>query len=124
MLMPLDIRLSISRASPNAEIIQQRIDHHLAIMKADDLSIYHQYPSSLFEPRVAVLKTQSWIFQAALIGGLMIAALLIIAQLLRWKIAKKSRKLVSSEAQYYRFFNGVAIALCEGDSSRALIKLQ
>ncbi|MCU7890194.1 MAG: transporter substrate-binding domain-containing protein [Candidatus Thiodiazotropha sp. (ex Ustalcina ferruginea)] len=124
VLMPLDIRLAISRASPHAEIIQQRLDHHLAIMKADDLSIYHQYLSSLFEPRVEVLKTPNWIFQAALIGGLVIAALLIIAQLLRRKIAKKSRKLVSSEAQYHRFFNGVAIALCEGDSSRALIKLQ
>lgn len=124
VLMPLDIRLAISRASPNAAIIQQRIDHHLSIMKADDLSIYHRYLSNLFEPRVAVLKTPNWIFQAALIGGLVIAALLIISQLLRWKIVKKSRKLVSSEAQYHRFFNGVAIALCEGDSSRALIKLQ
>ncbi|MCM8856828.1 MAG: transporter substrate-binding domain-containing protein [Candidatus Thiodiazotropha sp.] len=82
VLMPLDIRLAISRASPNAEIIQRRIDHHLAIMKADDLSIYHQYLSNLFEPRVAVLKTPNWIFQAALIAGLVIAALLIISQLL------------------------------------------
>ncbi|MCU7925991.1 MAG: EAL domain-containing protein [Candidatus Thiodiazotropha sp. (ex Dulcina madagascariensis)] len=124
VLMPLDIRIAISRMNPHAEEIKQQIDHQLTIMKADDFSIYHQRLGSLFERNEKIVQTPAWIYQAASVGGLLVAALLIAAQILRWQIKKKSRELATTEARYHRFFDGVATALCEGDSSRALDKLE
>jgi diguanylate cyclase (GGDEF)-like protein/PAS domain S-box-containing protein len=124
VLMPQDIRLAISRESPDAAHIKQRLDHHLASMKIDDLSAYQQNLRTLFEPRARITETPTWVLKVLLIGSLVIIALLIMAQILGLKHSRKSRKLISQEVEYRRFFDGVAIALCEGDSSRALAKLQ
>ncbi|MEW8505737.1 MAG: EAL domain-containing protein [Candidatus Thiodiazotropha sp.] len=123
VLMPQDIRLAISRISPSAAYLKQRLDHHLAIMKIDDLSAYQQNLSTLFEPKPRETETPTWVLKVLLIGSLVIVALLIVAQILILKHSRKSQKLVLQEAQYRHYFNGVAIALCEGDSSRALLKL-
>ncbi|MES9972299.1 MAG: EAL domain-containing protein [Candidatus Thiodiazotropha sp.] len=125
VLTPQDIRLAISRKSPSATTIQRRLDHHLAIMKTDDLSVYQQQLRSLFEPKaIQQEKTPRWVTKTLLISGLVIVSLLIVSQILNLKHSRKSKRLISQEAQYRQYFNGVAIALCEGDSSRALIKLQ
>jgi diguanylate cyclase (GGDEF)-like protein/PAS domain S-box-containing protein len=125
VLMPQDIRIALSRKSPNAAYIRKRLDFHLAIMKIDDLSAYQQNLRILFAPNTQVrVKSPAWITSAFLISGLVIFVLLILAQILRMKHSHNSQKLISKEAQYRTFFNGVAIALCEGDSSRALVKLQ
>ncbi|MEW8029313.1 MAG: EAL domain-containing protein [Candidatus Thiodiazotropha sp.] len=125
VLMPQDIRLAISRKSPSAEYIKNRLEYHLAIMKIDDLSAYQQNLRTLFEPEAPIEeKTPTWVLRVLLISSLVIVALLIMAQILNLKHGHKSQKLITQEAQYRHFFNGVAIALCEGDSSRALIRLQ
>ncbi|MEW7986097.1 MAG: EAL domain-containing protein [Candidatus Thiodiazotropha sp.] len=125
VLMPQDIRLAISRKSPSADYIKKRLEYHLAIMKIDDLSAYQQNLRTLFEPETTIEeKIPTWILQVLLMGSLVIIALFILAQILSLKHSRKSQKLITQEAQYRQFFNGVAIALCEGDSSRALIKLR
>ncbi|MEW8429587.1 MAG: hypothetical protein G8D61_07720, partial [gamma proteobacterium symbiont of Ctena orbiculata] len=124
VLMPQDIRLAISRRAPGAAHIKQRLDHHLAMMKIDELSAYQQRLRTLFEPETRRMEMPTWVLKVLLIGGLAIVALLILAQIFILKHGHKSQRLISQEAQYRRFFNGVAIALCEGDSSRALLRLQ
>ncbi len=124
VLMPQDIHIAISRKSPNAAYIKQRLDQHLAIMKIDDLSTYQQHLRTLFEPKARIKETPTWVLEVLPIGSLVIITLLITALILSLKHGRKSRRLVSQETEYHRFFNGVAIALCEGDSSRALFKLQ
>ncbi|MBT3057637.1 MAG: EAL domain-containing protein [Candidatus Thiodiazotropha sp. (ex Lucina pensylvanica)] len=124
VLMPQDIRLAISRRAPGAAHIKQRLDHHLAMMKIDELSPYQQRLRTLFETENRRMEMPTWVLKVLLIGGLAIVALLILAQIFILKHGHKSQRLISQEAQYRRFFNGVAIALCEGDSSRALLRLQ
>jgi diguanylate cyclase (GGDEF)-like protein/PAS domain S-box-containing protein len=125
VLMPQDIRLAISPRSSSAAYIKKRLDYHLAIMKIDDLSTYQKSLKNLFGPTAQIQeKTPSWVFQVFLITGLVIIILLIVAQVLSSKHRHKSQKLISRETQYRAFISGVAVALCEGDSSRALIKLQ
>jgi diguanylate cyclase (GGDEF)-like protein/PAS domain S-box-containing protein len=125
VLMPQDIRIALSQKFSHAAYIRKRLDYHLAIMKIDDLSAYQQNLRTLFAPPTQVQeKTPAWVTEAFLISGLVIVMLLIMAQVFRQKHSHKSQKLIYKEAQYRAFFNGVAIALCEGDSSRALVKLQ
>jgi diguanylate cyclase (GGDEF)-like protein/PAS domain S-box-containing protein len=125
VLMPQDIRLAISKKSPSAAHTKKRLDHHIAIMKIDDLSAYQKNLRKLFELEAKTQgKTSTWELKALLISGLVIVVLLIAAQILNLKHSHQSRKLISQEVQYQKFFNGVAVALCEGDSSKALIKLQ
>jgi diguanylate cyclase (GGDEF)-like protein/PAS domain S-box-containing protein len=125
VLMPQDIRLAISHKSPSAAYIKKRLDYHMAIMKIDDLSVYQKSLRRLFEPDALIQeKAPSWVSQVLLLSGFLIVTLLIAAQILSLKHNRKSQKLISQEAQYRTFLNGVAVALCEGDSSRALIKLQ
>ncbi|MES9994083.1 MAG: EAL domain-containing protein [Candidatus Thiodiazotropha sp.] len=123
VLMPQDMRLAISRNIPSAAYIKKRLDHHLAMMKIDDLSAYQQSLRNLFEPKTHRTETPTWVLKVLLIGSLAIVTLLIVAQILILKHSRKSQKLIFQEAQYRHYFNGVAIALCEGDSSRALLKL-
>lgn len=125
VLMPQDIHLAISPKTPAAAFIQKRLDHHLAIMKIDDLSVYQKNLKTLFEPDTRTQeKIPRWVLQTLLVSGLVIVALLVVTQILNLKHNRKSQKLISQAAQHHLFFNGVAIALCEGDSSKALIKLQ
>ncbi|MEJ2608699.1 MAG: EAL domain-containing protein [Candidatus Thiodiazotropha sp.] len=123
VLMPLDTRFALSPKSPLAEQIKQRLDDHLIRLKADDFSVYHQDLNNLFEPKERIIETPSWPFQLLFIGSVLLIVLLVTAQMLRRRIKVKNRELAKSETQYHDFFNGVATALCEGDSSRALAKL-
>jgi diguanylate cyclase (GGDEF)-like protein/PAS domain S-box-containing protein len=124
LLMPLDIRIAISRKSPHAEMIKQRLDHHLSILKADELSLYHQRLSSLFEPQKPYQPPASFLYQLIFSVGVLFFALLLIAQILRWRVKMKTQELAAKEAQYHQYFDGISTALCEGDSSRALAKLE
>jgi diguanylate cyclase (GGDEF)-like protein/PAS domain S-box-containing protein len=125
VLIPQDIRLAISQKTPNAAHIKNRLDYHLTIMRVDDRSTYQQSLKRLFGPEALIKKeTPTWVTQVLLASGLVIVALLITIMILNLKYRRRSRKLISQEAQYRAFFNDVAIALCEGDSSRAMIQLQ
>jgi diguanylate cyclase (GGDEF)-like protein/PAS domain S-box-containing protein len=124
VLMPQDVRIALSPSSPHAGHIKRRLEHHLAIMKIDDFSAYQKNLRNLFAPQVKTQeKTPVWVSEVLLMSGLVILVLLIMAQILRLKHKSKSQRLVSQEEQYRTFFNGVATALCEGDSSRAQAKL-
>ncbi|MCG7989703.1 MAG: EAL domain-containing protein, partial [Candidatus Thiodiazotropha lotti] len=63
------------------------------------------------------------LYQIIFAIGILVAALVLIAQILRWRVRVKTQQLAETEAQYHNFFDGVATALCEGDSSKALVKL-
>jgi diguanylate cyclase (GGDEF)-like protein/PAS domain S-box-containing protein len=124
LLMPLDIRIAISRKNPHAEMIKQRLDHHISILKADELSLYHQRLSSLFEPQKPYQPPPSLLYQLIFTVGVLFFTLLLIAHILRWRIKMKTQELAAKEAQYHLYFDGISTALCEGDSSRALAKLE
>lgn len=123
LLMPLDIRFAISRKSHQADIIKQRLDYHLAIQKNDELSIYHASLNNLFAPQKSYKPHPSPLYQLLFAIGAALLTMLLIAQILRWRIKVKTRQLAATEARYHNYFDGVATALCEGDSSRALLKL-
>jgi diguanylate cyclase (GGDEF)-like protein/PAS domain S-box-containing protein len=123
ILMPMDIRFALSRKFPQADFVKERLDYRLGIFKKDELSIYHQRLHSLFEHRKSHRDIPSWLYKLLFGIGLLLIILLFTAQFLRWRIKVTTRELAATEAQYQGYFNGVAIALCEGDSSRALLKL-
>ncbi len=123
LLMPLDIRYAISRKNPLAENIKQRLDYHLAIQKADELSVYHQRMNNLFEPFKTERQPAPLLYQLIFAVGALLITLLSIAQILRWRVKVKTRQLAATEARYHNYFDGVATALCEGDSSKALARL-
>ncbi|MEJ2619287.1 MAG: diguanylate cyclase [Candidatus Thiodiazotropha sp.] len=123
ILIPLDVRFAISRQSPNADRIKRRLDFRLSIQKHDEMSIYHQRLQTLFEPPPAPPQQSPLLYQVIFAIGILVAALVLIAQVLRWRVRINTKQLEVTEAQYHNFFDGVATALCEGDSSRALTKL-
>ncbi|MCG8074233.1 MAG: EAL domain-containing protein [Candidatus Thiodiazotropha taylori] len=123
ILIPLDIRFAISQQSSKAHTIKQRLDFHLANQKSDELSIYHQRLKTLFETHTPPQPQPPLLYQIIFAIGILVGALVLIAQILRWRVRVKTRQLAETEAQYHNFFDGVATALCEGDSSKALARL-
>ncbi|MES9834455.1 MAG: EAL domain-containing protein [Candidatus Thiodiazotropha sp. DIVDIV] len=123
LLMPLDIRYAISQKNPLASRIKQRLDYRLVIQKTDELSVYHQRLNNLFEPLKPQKQPTPLLYQLIFAVGALLATLLLVAQILRWRVKVKTRQLAATEAQYHNYFDGVATALCEGDSSKALTKL-
>ncbi|MET0029178.1 MAG: EAL domain-containing protein [Candidatus Thiodiazotropha sp.] len=122
ILIPLDIRFAFSRNTPQAKFLKEKLDYRLEQLKRDELSIYHQRLNTLFEPKTDP-GPPPWYYQSLIVIGLILVTLLLIAQFLRWRIKVTTRELKATEAQYRGYFNGVSIALVEGDTSAALSRL-
>ncbi|MCU7844096.1 MAG: EAL domain-containing protein [Candidatus Thiodiazotropha sp. (ex Monitilora ramsayi)] len=124
VLMPTDIRMAVSRKSQYGEILKTRIDHHLKQMKTDELSIYHEELNKLFNSKHTKQEEPSWYFRAFVLSLLVAVSLFTLMQFMRWRMRQQSRQLSQGETRYKRFFDGVAISLWEGDSSRILVRLR
>lgn len=124
LLMPADIRFALSRENANSEGLKAGIDRHLHLMKSDQFSVYHKRLRSLFETSPAERQPPAWPMELIFISLLSVLGLFILVQILKWRIHRQTRELTESEARYRSFFEGAAIALWEGDSSRILERLR
>ncbi len=122
VLMPQDVRFAFSRKLPQASSLKERLDYRLKQLKRDEFSIYHERMNNLFE-RKTETGLPPWYYRSLVFTGMALFVLLLIAQFLRWRIKVTTRELKATEAQYRGYFNGVSIALVEGDTSKALASL-
>ncbi|MCU7811601.1 MAG: PAS domain-containing protein, partial [Candidatus Thiodiazotropha sp. (ex Notomyrtea botanica)] len=124
VLMPTDIRIAISRKSQHGERLKSRIDHHLHMMKTDELSTYHTRLRTLFGNGRMKEEKPAWLLRTFILSLLVVLGLFLVLQIMRWRIRQQSQELSHQETRYKAFFDAVSISFWEGDSSRLLQRLQ
>ncbi len=99
IMMPLDIRMAISRKADNIALIKQVVDRHLRELKEDEQSVYHHSLRFMFKPHDAIEIFPLWAIW--LFAAILLLTLLLLAgnYLLRWKIRDKTKDLARSEQQ-------------------------
>jgi ABC-type amino acid transport substrate-binding protein len=116
MFKPTDIRIAVSRRSPDREHLLARIDDNLHELKNDSWSIYHKWNSFLFgkqvDPAIRLTTVLKWL-------GLLVVGVLgifLLLHFMRAYITRQTRQLARSEAQYHSFFDRAStpLLICNG----------
>lgn len=124
IMMPLDIRMAISKSSEHAAVIQEKIDNHLVKLKRDKTSIYYRAFASLKTSSTVIEKVPLWVVLAIGVIVNVLAVLLAGNYFLRWKVKARTKALSLSEMRYRELFESASISLWEEDLSGIYRELQ
>ena len=123
LIMPLDVRIAVSRRSPNAVEIQQAIDRGLSTLKRDKQSFYHRFFNSILESDKVVEIIPFWAKWLIAGVGVLVAVLLVGGFALRWQVRARTRALAMSEQKYRGLYETASISIWEEDLSAVYLEL-